>query len=689
MSVPNALPSNRAALMSGGSIDGAYEADAGGWSCFELDSVLAAQVSPRLLRASYVGYEDALVLKNCVHGMLWCCCLISFVFSMLWASDLLTLACTKPSIWPHALFQGCWKCLLDGIGFLIFSACFTDLVRMIAHFDDHRQRLLKKKQRLLKQTEDGCRGALAQSASFIEGLRSKVTRELGRQVETTIFQLFGEVLPTLYEVRQRSGAKVADVDALVQEFVELIYVSLHEDIRNPVEAMRDRMHFDHAGVFEETADEPAMPDLEANQGYGSFATTSLGFRPLPAELTLTRAERMWQFWFDRVYEPIYDVGVLAPSPDPGINGALQRLQNPAANLGDKERTLPVAGVIAQCLLRPADEFMAMERFMKLKLQEQVRKNSNIPERSRRFGFCSPVPPRATQTWCVSLCLCRTFVVPLQFCCVCLCPSRGRNCLARGLTYDPPKLLRLGPFWVQIHTKLQERLLTGLCLSVIFLGVYIYYACTEYQSWSQVCIGSQLSECWLELARKSVAAVSLSLYCLAVVQLLWNIDRLDAVMDTIVTIWHLEEIRGAVQGFNHYMRFLDRDSNFLKVVLDRLSLRARVVETYSRRFCFNRRLPVDIHMVALKAAIGCLEEVDKKFLPAQAWIELELSEQERLTKDATEMVDLKIAELEEIAESPHDMAEHDESLTPAGSSDQPNLPGRDISYNSVNMESFAP
>ncbi len=74
-------------------------------SCCNLLQILRSRCPDAALFLRAVGYEDAFVLKNCTHGLLWCCCLISFMFSMLWLTDVLTLSCSK-TIFPTSLLEG-------------------------------------------------------------------------------------------------------------------------------------------------------------------------------------------------------------------------------------------------------------------------------------------------------------------------------------------------------------------------------------------------------------------------------------------------------------------------------------------------------------------------------------------------------------------------------------------------------
>merc|ERR1719162_1124887 len=111
---------------------------------------------------------------------------------------------------------------------------------------------------------------------------------------------------------------------------------------------------------------------------------------------------------------------------------------------------------------------------------------------------------------------RILCCPFRSCCC----SGSQSCLESGLHYQsggdpkPKRFSFLGIFWLQVNTKLQERLLQGLFVSVLYLLIYVWVIsmvrkfeiCRDVFSSMESHMG-----CIVVLFRKLSAAMALVVY----------------------------------------------------------------------------------------------------------------------------------------------------------------------------------
>merc|ERR1711871_189201 len=101
-------------------------------------------------------------------------------------------------------------------------------------------------------------------------------------------------------------------------------------------------------------------------------------------------------------------------------------------------------------------------------------------------------------------------------------------------------------------------------------------------WTQ-CIGTKgFGDCSFTLFRKGCAFLALIFYVPALATCLYRIDRLDAVMETIETIWELEDIQRAVKAFDKSMSEVADQVVILKAIEDRVLTRINIVMRFGGR-----------------------------------------------------------------------------------------------------------
>lgn len=111
---------------------------------------------------------------------------------------------------------------------------------------------------------------------------------------------------------------------------------------------------------------------------------------------------------------------------------------------------------------------------------------------------------------------------LFYCCC------GEFCRPASLGFRYPKRLRIGCFWLEIGSKLHERLINGLFLSALYLTLYIY---VSHEIVEDGCPtdSDYYWECITALCKKSLATIALCCYVPSMAYCLWNVSRLDAVL----------------------------------------------------------------------------------------------------------------------------------------------------------------
>lgn len=173
----------------------------------------------------------------------------------------------------------------------------------------------------------------------------------------------------------------------------------------------------------------------------------------------------------------------------------------------------------------------------------------------------------------------------------------------------------GCVWVQIHTKLQERLIQGLFFSIIYCAFYVttFYVLIEH--YEETCNSyadhgdsmQHTKNCVLELVEKCVSSIVLACYIPALAICLYHIDRLDAVMETIETIWEMEGIQRAVRGFNQHMEKVADQVLLLQAIEDRVMTRTNLVLRFGRRvIVLTQKTPAERSSLLKAATRGVVD-----------------------------------------------------------------------------------
>jgi len=507
-----------------------------------------------------VGYEDALIVRGYTHVALWFSCFISFAFVAIWFSDIITFQCYAK--FPGSKRSSSYLCVYEAIGILVFFASFRDSVRMIAHYDNDRQQVLQQKWQTLDRISNESTQVLQTAKVNVERLREKVVDMMKDHVANYTKEVFTIIMPTLEETMTADNART------LKELSKLLRQNLKE-----VEDLAVEMLVDLA------EENPEVYDRMREQRDSAR-------HPL----------RLWDAWMSHEH-PLCagDMPVRPASPRGRAASAeademeelqlMQLVAKPGKSVQDIGR---LARALGGHVLQPVEELLKMpDRLSRLHV-EIMGGTHSWRDRGRRAGCGRPPWEGARLVAPCTCCFPRVFAVPLRcvvrcFCCCDCCRARCK----KAFTYDPPKRLRLGCFWIQIHTKLHEHLITGLFCSLLYCAFYGYFFFLMIEDFTNNCPEPTTSidsfrQCVLLTARKCIAALSLLCYMPALAICLYHIDRLDAVMETVETIWELEDIHRAVRAFNLRMEEVADQVVLLRAVQDRVLTRTNLVMRFGKR-----------------------------------------------------------------------------------------------------------
>lgn len=309
----------------------------------------------------------------------------------------------------------------------------------------------------------------------------------------------------------------------------------------------------------------------------------------------------------------------------------------------------VAAAVGDEAMRPLEQILGLPEHLEgMKAEVLNTVNRSFAERHQygRAG-CGRAPWGGAPCQCfvplLAAIACRFF--SCLFCCCCCFKSCGCK---QALRYQPPKRLRIGCFWLEIRTQLQERLIQGLFSSFMYCVVYGISIHLIWENFDESC-GSgkdalaQVKDCILELARKSIALMVMMCYMPSLMICLYYVDRLDAVMDTIKTMWALEDIQRTVRTFNHQMEEVNEQVLLLSAIEDRVMKRTSLVMSFGQRvasLAAERRSAIRAEglRTATSGAVDCLELMALELKPASIWLSMSADERKAAAEQSKQTAD---------------------------------------------------
>lgn len=479
-------------------------------ACLGFMASACCPAAVRWLRAT--GYSQALVIRTATHGVLWFSCIITFLFSIVWFTNVLTLGCIMERECSTA-FMGVKRCIWEAVGVLIFSSSFGNNVQMIAHFDDDRQRVLTRKRLELRTLKAESETVFRRAEELVQNR----SHELMELLEKGLARYASEVAEILLpKLRPAHLAAAPELEAEVKKLEDVLRKPLAFP-RDLASAMHEELAWEHPEVHARAFGGRHQQQRQRGAG-GAMAGGATG------------ALRQFDAWLRR------SAGAEAAGPP--------RL----------DAELPLQ--IARDLLQPIKELLMLpDRCSELKQQLDEEGPHLRSLRPRERGMGCGVPPWAAAAdaqRCGCACRLPHSVAKCFSClrrCICCYCLGGGGCCASAREIDCyPKRYQVFCVWFQVHTKFQERLLQSFSFTCLYLAIYCWWA-------YDALVGgfpSHSPQCLQSYAVDYVAAWALLLYLPALCFCIYRVDRLDAVMDTMETIWDLQDIQQVVSTFSRYM-----------------------------------------------------------------------------------------------------------------------------------------
>jgi len=527
--------------------------------------------------------------------------------------------------------------VLEVLGIGIFFASFRDSIRMLGNFDDSRQQVLKQKRRMMELVGSESLHVLGRAKTNVDKVRGSVLDALYGSVTHYVQEVFLVVLPALEKETKWISTKL------------LIRIASH--LKHNL-AELDNLAI---SVFKSLAeDHPLYKEILESLDFG----------------TCPQWKSKWDDWINRNCQRL---GADAQPPNANLRLTMEHTANRRTSAGLAELVILAADIASgvlwwvQLLLTTPDKLEQKQQNVMQVSEERVVQRR---QQRRRHAGCGK-PPWHTSCCGCSFCMPRSFGLALQcISCVfrCCCCEKCEQAAQQSLCYRPPKQVSLGFMWITFYTKMHERLLTGLVTSVIYCVVFsafIYGGLN--QTWT--------SEGWYDLLKEiawdslAVCALLCNIPCQCIC--LYHIDRLDAVMETLESIWELEEMLDAVKAFNSRMETVSDQVVLLGAIEDRVDLRLDMVIHYARRM--SELCAEDTPQLLSEATdqlTQFLDFADKTLLSADEWLALPMEDKKACSGNVKEVADNLKSRRFQIARGPNTVADNNHSAIPTSLASMP-------------------
>mmetsp|Transcript_114786 Transcript_114786/g.244995 ORF Transcript_114786/g.244995 Transcript_114786/m.244995 type:complete len:574 (+) Transcript_114786:50-1771(+) len=132
--------------------------------------------------------EHVLEFKSATKVMLMLSCLISLGFSVSWLLDIAQLTCFATSPWTRE-GVGSWTCLHQLVGGIILLFMFRHSAMALAYYDEDGDALRQRKERSLSELEKQCGDVLVRATSQAKQLCGMLSADLDEKVNEHVGRL--------------------------------------------------------------------------------------------------------------------------------------------------------------------------------------------------------------------------------------------------------------------------------------------------------------------------------------------------------------------------------------------------------------------------------------------------------------------------------------------------------------------
>jgi len=598
-----------------------------------------------------MGYGQVLEVRNFTHMVLWSSAFVALSFAMFWCVDVVTMECFGRQN------RGCWMCVFEGIGVFIFFAGFRDSVQMIAHFDDSNQKVLKEKRKIMEELQLDSSQVLETAKSNVDGLRGQVVEQLQGKMTSYCKEVFTVIFPKLVQVLQApplpGGATFDEKVQVVCTLAEILRANL-EEVSVLAAVMYADVLADHAELCRQLPGpddvvgalllwdawvQESFPQLDKDSNQSN--TVQLNFNLIPKSPSLNKGSSVGAVLSEALHQKLpvnWRMGTGGGEPS-------------SSDASNSHRTDNLSAVLGFQALQPVDDLLnlpaRLERWQNTILGKA---DSTIRAKKRRFG-CGRAPWRGGCTCCIPhACSVSGHVVSCLCCGADCCPCQS------GATY-PKRGSFFCLFWFQIHSRLQERLLLGLLWALTYISLYGTVVIQDWSYYQEMCASSAKKhtkpsgifeyDCLAGVIRHVVSLLMMVAYIPCILVCLWNVERLDKVLETIETIWQLEDVNKAVSKFNRQMVEIDDQIYLLQAIGDRVFARADMVMNFGRRAA--KATPQTLSSTAgqflaeAQALIDLIEAANKIMKAPDEWMRMPLYVRQEVKEELEAMLEAKRVE----------------------------------------------
>jgi len=472
--------------------------------------------------------------------MLFTGCLISGVFGITWLLDFVQLRCLQHTPWTEE-GVGKYSCLVKGVGGIMLLMMFRHSAVALAYYDEDGDRLQRRKERYLDEMTKQVGDVLTRATNQAQKLCGMVSAQLDEKV--------GEHVRRMQRIlAQCEKSSSPEAQAVYTKLVELMAIHLHH-LRKPAidhfqklvslsgkalfleDTLRQQKHTSMVQLLTVHSRRGGRIDLPRTETAHDHDDPEMALLLSGVHL-VQGAQRCCTCCYERKSRKSNSEVTRTTSLDrnfsvPSYDDLITELREPTM---DEYKNNPEAVV-----LKPVQ--LVLKWFEKIE-----------PLQSRR-------DPRAELLRGV--------------------PPGGVN--------PASPIGRVKGVYVHLRdSPLYRSLLVGIFFSVLLFIFHFHLAgiVLHLMRNGQHCAAMNMLSCGMELVRVLAVMLGMICYAASLVVVLWNIDRLDAVLQVSEELHELSDFKHQIDTLNaNDLADEDSDISMLQVVERSLSTQKRIVAEF--------------------------------------------------------------------------------------------------------------
>mmetsp|Transcript_11861 Transcript_11861/g.26172 ORF Transcript_11861/g.26172 Transcript_11861/m.26172 type:complete len:732 (-) Transcript_11861:130-2325(-) len=567
-----------------------------------------------------LGHEQALEVRDKTHFSLYICAAVSAVCIFIWASDVFSGGClTRP--WVGGSEDGTSLfCLFEACGSIIFFGTLCDCLQMLGNYDNEHRELLEKKKQLMADLYSQVTEALTKAKEVTGKLFALLDKMWEESVTNHVKGYFENTLDALWKglVENEPGQVQREMNKdLILRLSKLIGQRLNEP--HHIAAEQSKLLIEVKWVNDDDEDlSRGRRRRRQSQGCNGVKAIVADIKRFSEEsLSNDSMPLFWRYWMStsrlkHVYrQPSFslekaETDQIRTKPGRSFMDPLKRLNDLIDKLCDsqKQQARETEDFGQDMEARP---WLGCGRPMWSELEDEPLSSCSC--------CCRCCMPRlvARLFECLSCCWCCGFCSR-----PCGCPS----------ALDYPKRFRFLCFWLEIVSRLHERLLNSIILSSLYCFVYVWQDATIFSvGCKHSVVSSQFWSCVWEIIRQNALLLGLFWNIPALVTCIFRVQHLDMIFLIQADIRKLQDISSVVKDFENNIR-ADADKSEMRQMMEDRALSVLKIIADFRLFCMDRA-PTTAHVEGL---VQHLLQVDQILGTLSEWSILSAGEREAKRKE---------------------------------------------------------